>query len=90
MRVIDIALPQVAAHVLPALATALGLAFKVAVMAEVLSGGSGVGGRIATARAYLETDLVLAWIVLIVAVLLLLDAALARLVRRGGIMSADA
>lgn len=59
-------------------------------MTEVLSGGSGVGGRIATARAYLETDLVLARIVLIVTVLLLLDAALARLVRRGGIMSAGA
>ena len=82
MRATELALPQIGAHILPALATALGLAFKVAVMAEVLSGGSGVGGQIATARAYLETDLVLAWIVLIVAVLLLLDAVLARVAPR--------
>jgi NitT/TauT family transport system permease protein len=80
LRATDIMLPQLLTHVLPALATALGLAFKVAVMAEVLSGGSGVGGQVATARAYLETDLVLAWIVLVVALLLGLDAALARIV----------
>ncbi len=86
MRATDLALPQIGAHILPALGTALGLAFKVAVMAEVLSGGSGVGGQIATARAYLETDLVLAWIVLIVAVLLALDAALARAVPPSGRM----
>jgi NitT/TauT family transport system permease protein len=81
MRVTELALPQLLVHVLPAMATALGMAFKVAVMAEVLSGGDGVGGRIATARAYLETDLVLAWIALVVVLLLAIDAALAHAVR---------
>ena len=80
-RFIDIAVPQIAAHVRAALAGAIGMSFKVAVMAEVLSGGVGVGGRIATARAYLETDAVLAWIVLTVALLLALEAAAARVLR---------
>ncbi|CAH2603267.1 Hydroxymethylpyrimidine ABC transporter, transmembrane component [Rhodovastum atsumiense] len=83
-RATELALPQLLVHLAPAFATALGLAFKVAVMAEVLSGGAGVGGQVATARAYLETDLVLAWIVLVVVLLLALDAMLARLLAPGG------
>jgi NitT/TauT family transport system permease protein len=78
-RLVEITVPQIATYVRAALAGAIGMSFKVAVMAEVLSGGSGVGGRIATARAYLETDLVLAWIVLTMALLLALEAALRRL-----------
>lgn len=81
LRLTEIALPQIASHVRAALATALGMSFKVAVMAEVLSGGLGVGGRIATARAYLQTDVVLAWIVLTVALLLALQAAAERALR---------
>lgn len=81
LRLAEVVLPQIASHVRAALATALGLSFKVAVMSEVLGGGLGVGGRIATARAYLETDLVLAWIVLTVALLLALQAAAGRVLR---------
>ena len=81
LRLAEISLPQIATHVRAALGSATGMSFKVAVMAEVLSGGAGVGGHIATARAYLETDLVLAWIALTVALLLALEAGAARVLR---------
>ncbi len=80
-RFIDIAVPQIAEHVRAALAGAVGMGFKVAVMAEVLSGGVGVGGQIATARAYLETDVVLAWIVLTVSLLLAIETVATRMLR---------
>ncbi len=78
-RLQDVVLPQLAMPLRAAGVAALGMAVKVAIMAELLSGGTGVGGQIATARAYLESDLVLAWIVLVVLPLLPLEAALARL-----------
>ncbi|MFG1478111.1 ABC transporter permease subunit [Xanthobacter sp. V4C-4] len=75
-RASDLILPALADHLVPAFATALAFSFKVAVMAEVLSGASGVGGGIATARAYLDLAETMAWIVLVVAFLLAADAVL--------------
>ncbi|MBB6307602.1 ABC transporter permease [Xanthobacter tagetidis] len=75
-RLTDLLLPRLAQFLAPAFATALAFAFKVAVMAEVLSGADGVGGAIATARAYLDLPQTMAWIVLVVAALLAADAVL--------------
>lgn len=75
-RTTDLILPALVDHLLPAFATALAFSFKVAVMAEVLSGADGVGGGIASARAYLDLAQTMAWIVLVVAVLLAADAIL--------------
>lgn len=72
-RATDLILPALAEHLVPASATALAFSFKVAVMAEVLSGADGVGGAIATARSYLDLPQTMAWIVLVVLVLLIAD-----------------
>lgn len=74
--------PQLLDHLLPALATALAFSWKVAVMAEVLGGGTGIGGAIATARAHLDLAETLAWVVLAVLLLLACDAALLAPLRR--------
>jgi len=50
----DVRAPHVASHLLPALITAHSIAWKSAVMAEVLAGGSGLGGHLATARTNLD------------------------------------
>jgi len=50
----DVRAPHVASHMAPALTTAHSIAWKSAVMAEVLAGGSGLGGRLASARTNLE------------------------------------
>ncbi|MFS8038129.1 ABC transporter permease [Xanthobacter sp. AM11] len=76
MRLTDLLLPSLADFLVPAFATALAFSFKVAVMAEVLSGADGVGGGIATARAHFDLPQTMAWIVMAVAVLLLADALL--------------
>ncbi len=81
-RLTDLLLPELADHLVPAFATALAFAFKVAVMAEVLSGASGVGGGIARARAHIDLAQTMAWIVLVVLFLLAADAVLLAPLRR--------
>lgn len=77
-RLHEIRLPQASVALLPALATALGLAWKIALMAEVLGGGEGIGGRIADARAHLDTTETMAWVVIALTLLLATDMLLAR------------
>lgn len=82
LRLRALLVPQLLDHLLPALATALAFSWKVAVMAEVLGGGVGIGGRIADARAHLDLAETMAWILLAVALLLVCDAVLLAPVRR--------
>ena len=81
-KFVDVLAPQLLAHLLPAAATALGLALKVCVMSEVLASGTGIGGRLAEARANLDLTGAMAWILLVVAVALALDLALVAPLRR--------
>ena len=77
-RFTHIASRQIAAHLLPALVLALGSAFKVAVMAELLSNAGGVGGALARARSMLDISGAMAWVLLAVAVLILAEYAVLR------------
>ena len=80
-RLFEIRLPQLSIALIPALASALGFAWKMALMAEVLDAGSGLGGRIAMARANLDLPETMAWVVIALALLLLTDFLLAKLGR---------
>jgi NitT/TauT family transport system permease protein len=73
---IDIDLPQILDHLLPAAATALGFAWKICVMSEVIGSGTGIGGQLATARAHLDLPEAMAWILLITLLVLATDVAL--------------
>ncbi len=74
----QVAARQIAAHVLPAMVLALGSAFKVAVMAELLANAGGIGGALARARAMLDIELALAWISLSVIALVAVEYGLIR------------
>jgi NitT/TauT family transport system permease protein len=74
--------PQLFVHLMPAFAAALGVAWKVAVMAEVLGGGTGIGDRLALTRVNLDTEGTMAWIVLAVAMLLAVELGVLEPVRR--------
>lgn len=87
-RLFEIRLPQISIALMPALASALGFAWKIALMAEVLDAGSGLGGRIAAARANLDTTETLAWVVVALALLLATDLLLAGLAKRSGAFAA--
>lgn len=81
-RLLRLTLPGLAVHVAPGLSTAFAISWKVALTAEVLGDGSGIGGRFATARAHLDLPEAMAWVVSVVLVLLVTDALLLGPMRR--------
>jgi NitT/TauT family transport system permease protein len=80
-RLWTIGLRHVAAHLFPALAIALGTAFKVAVMAELLANVGGIGGALAAARANLDVATALAWVLISVGALIAVEYGLIHPVR---------
>ncbi len=77
-RFSTLALRHVGAHVFPVLVLALGTAFKVAVMAEVLANTGGIGGGLARARSNLDVSEALAWVLIAVAALIVVEYGLIR------------
>ncbi len=70
-------LPSLAPHLVSAFSQALGMSWKIVVSAEVLSMPSrGIGGRMDSARSFLETPELFAWTLLLVALGFAADAAL--------------
>jgi NitT/TauT family transport system permease protein len=80
-RFLEIRVPQMSVAVVPSLATALGLAWKMALMAEVIDAGDGIGGAIANARAQLDTTDTMAWVIIALFLLLATDLLLAKAAR---------
>lgn len=73
MRLWDFYLPHIVSYVFPALITALGVAWKVTVMAELFATEDGVGAGMAMARVSLDTAGAMAWIVVVVVLLLVAE-----------------
>lgn len=82
MRVVDVYLPHVVSYLFPAWVVALGSAWRVVVMAELLASSSGVGAALQTSRAQLDMPATLAWIATIVLLLLALEYLLLEPVKR--------
>lgn len=80
-RFTHVAARQISAQLFPALILALGSAFKVAIMAELLANAGGIGGALARARAMLDIAEALAWVSLSVAALIVVEYVLIRPVR---------
>ncbi|ULB12421.1 ABC transporter permease subunit (plasmid) [Cereibacter azotoformans] len=80
-RFLTVGLRQVLTHLFPALILGLGSAFKVAVMAELLSNAGGIGGALALARANLDIAEALAWVIVTVAALVAVEYGLIHPVR---------
>lgn len=72
-RLTTLGLRHVAAHLFPALVVALGMGFKVAVMAELLANVGGIGGELARSRANLDVAGALAWVGIAVAALIVVE-----------------
>ncbi|MGB3391569.1 MAG: ABC transporter permease subunit [Pseudaminobacter sp.] len=80
-RLTTLSLRHVAAHLFPALVLALGVAFKVAVMAELLANVGGIGGELARTRANLDVAGALAWILISVTALIIVEYGIVHPVR---------
>jgi NitT/TauT family transport system permease protein len=78
----DVYLPHMLSYLFPAVATALALSWKVAVMTELLSGAGGIGDGLATARVQVDTVKAMAWILVVVALLLAVEYLLLEPLRR--------
>jgi NitT/TauT family transport system permease protein len=78
----DLYLPHMLSYLFPALATALAMSWKVAVMTELLSGSGGIGDGLASARVQVDTVKAMAWIVAVLILLLVLEHLLLEPIRR--------
>ncbi len=67
MRFRTVTAPHLVSYLFPAWTTTAGTAWKVTVMAELLSNAGGIGGELATARALFDIPRVMALIVAVVA-----------------------
>ncbi|NET34551.1 MAG: ABC transporter permease [Cyanothece sp. SIO1E1] len=67
----EIYLPHLGSYVFPALAAGIGVAWRVAVMSELLASELGIGARLNLARINLDTPEVMAWIVVVVVLTLI-------------------
>lgn len=70
MVLADVYLPHVLSYLFPSWITALGISWKVVVMAELLTTMDGVGAALAVSRAQLDTATSLGWIVAVLGLLL--------------------
>lgn len=81
-RWLEINLPHIFCYVLPATVTALGVAWKVVVMAELLASDRGVGAMLAVSRSWLDTTAALAWILITVGLLLITEYGILEPIKR--------
>lgn len=82
MRFTDVYLPHVLSYLFPAWIIALGLSWKIVVMAELLATDDGVGAALAVSRAHLDTAATMAWISAVVILLLLVEYLLLEPIKR--------
>lgn len=82
MRFTDIYLPHMLSYLFPAWITALGVSWKVVVMAELLATSDGVGAALAVSRSHLDTTATLAWITALVGLLLAVEYLLLEPIKR--------
>lgn len=73
MTVADVYFPHIVSYLFPAWITALGAAWKVVAMAELLATADGIGAALAVTRSHLDTTASMAWIVALVASLLAVE-----------------
>jgi len=77
----DLYFPHLLSYLFPSLTAGLGLGWRVAVMAELLSSETGIGAQLNLARINLDTDEVMAWIAFVVLLIWLCEYLLLRPLR---------
>jgi NitT/TauT family transport system permease protein len=73
MKFTDIYIPHIFSYIFPAWVSALGMAWKIVVMAELLATSDGIGAQLALARSQLDTETALALVVVMVGLLMAVE-----------------
>lgn len=82
MTLTDVYLPHVVSYLFPAWIAALGMSWKIVVMAELLSTEDGIGAALAVSRSHLDTAASMAWIIALVGALLGIEYLLLEPIKR--------
>lgn len=72
-KFINLYFPHIFSYVFPAWVSALGMSWKIVVMAELLSTNDGIGASLAVARSHLDTPAALALVVIMISTLLIIE-----------------
>ncbi|MEL6462423.1 MAG: ABC transporter permease [Cyanobacteria bacterium J06621_15] len=78
---LDIYFPHLLSYLFTALTTGIGLAFRLGIMAELLSAETGIGAELNLARINLETPEVMAWICVVLIIILISEYVILRPLR---------
>ncbi len=73
MKFRELYIPHIFSYIFPAWISALGMSWKIVVMAELLSTSDGLGAALGVARAQLDTPVALALVVLLIGTLMLIE-----------------
>lgn len=73
MRFSDVYLPHILSYLFPSWISALGMSWKIVVMAELLATSDGVGAALAVSRSHLDSAATMAWILAVVGLLLMVE-----------------
>ena len=73
VKLLDIYFPHIFSYIFPAWVAALGMAWKIVVMAELLSTSDGIGASLAVARSHLDTPVALALVVIMVSSMMFIE-----------------
>jgi len=82
MKLTDIYFPHIFSYIFPSWIAALGMSWKIVVMAELLASSDGIGYRLAVARGLLDTESALALVLMLVGSLLLIEYLLMEPIKR--------
>jgi NitT/TauT family transport system permease protein len=82
MKIKDIYFPHVFSYVFPSWIAALGMSWKIVVMAELLSSANGIGAELAVTRSQLDTEGALALVLMLVISLLFIEYFLMEPIKR--------
>ena len=73
VKFFDIYFPHIFSYIFPAWVSALGMAWKIVVMAELLSTSDGIGASLAVARSHLDTPTALALVVIMISSMMFIE-----------------
>ena len=73
MKFLDVYLPHIFSYVFPAWVAALGMAWKVVIMAELLATNDGLGAALAISRSHLDTPTALAIVTVLIGLLMIAE-----------------
>lgn len=73
MKFLDVYFPHIFSYVFPAWVSALGMAWKIVIMAELLATSDGIGASLATARSQLDTPTALAIVTIMIGSLMFIE-----------------